>query len=68
MSITIIVNGERQTVESGITLEKLLIQEAFHEKKIAVEVNEEIIPRRLYSITILGENDSLEIVQAIGGG
>ena len=68
MTIIITVNGERQSAGLGITLEELLIQKGFLDKKIAVELNEEIIPRRLYSVTTLGECDSLEIVQAIGGG
>jgi len=66
--MNVIINGKEQQIESNITLEKLVDILGFNNKKIAVELNEEIIPSRLYSATEIKQNDSLEIVQAIGGG
>ena len=37
-------------------------------RKVAVERNEEIVPRSLYADTWLVSGDSLEIVHFIGGG
>lgn len=35
---------------------------------VAVDVNKEIVPRRLYDETILREGDRVEIVRMAGGG
>ena len=41
---------------------------ALDTKKVAVERNEEIVPRSRYAETWLASGDSLEIVHFIGGG
>ena len=38
------------------------------EKRVAVEVNLEIVPRSRHATRVLGEGDRVEIVHAIGGG
>ena len=45
-------------------LEKLEIEKKF----IAVEINLNIIPKSEYDSHIVRENDSVEIIQAVGGG
>lgn len=62
------VNGEEQTVVSGLTLLDFLILHEIDEKKVAVELNREIVPRGTYGGRTLKENDSLEIVYFVGGG
>ncbi|WP_290907033.1 sulfur carrier protein ThiS [Halomonas sp.] len=37
-------------------------------RRIAVEVNEEIVPRSEHAVTRLVEGDRVEVVHAIGGG
>lgn len=66
--MNIFVNGQPQQIESTISLETLLTVLGYQNKKIAVELNEEIVPARLYAQTLIKQNDSLEIVHAIGGG
>ncbi|UZW76875.1 sulfur carrier protein ThiS [Alkalimarinus sediminis] len=41
---------------------------ALEGKRIAVELNMEIVPRSEHAVTILHQGDNLEIVHAIGGG
>jgi len=62
------VNGQEHSTEENISLQDLLNRLGYQNRKIAVELNELIVPSRLYAETKLQENDSLEIVQAIGGG
>lgn len=62
------VNGQIQILQGKISLQDLLNTLGYQNRKIAVELNELIIPSRLYGETMLEEQDSLEIVQAIGGG
>lgn len=64
----IFINGEAYTLEGPKPLKLLLVELGYQDKKIAVELNQKIIPLRLHPETIIKENDQLEIVQAIGGG
>lgn len=67
-NIAIHVNGEASEVPNGTTVADLLKNLQITAKRIAVEVNEEILPRSQYADTALQDADQIEIVQAIGGG
>lgn len=62
------VNGEDHEFDEGDSLQQLIEQLGMGQGRIAVERNREIVPRSLYAETVLKDGDSLEIVQAIGGG
>jgi len=62
------LNGETKTVEAGSSLLQLIEQLELAGKRIAVEINEDIIPRSEHADTRLQEGDRVEIVHAIGGG
>ncbi len=64
----IIVNGDQCQVESTCTVADLVTRLQMMDKRIAVEVNMEIIPRSLFANTRLHAGDRIEIVHAIGGG
>lgn len=66
--LTISLNGEKRGVEEGTTLDGLLDGLMIKRQGIAVEVNREIILKRLYGETRLEEGDSVEIVRMVGGG
>lgn len=66
--ITIILNGENSQFDRKISISELLQHLDLGEKRLAVEVNQEIIARSEFDSCILNENDKVEIVQAIGGG
>lgn len=66
--MNIIVNGESQSLEAGASLEHLLDRLGLNGKRIAVEVNRDIVPRSDYDKFKLSDNDTIEIVNAIGGG
>ncbi len=65
---TIILNGENKKISSDTTIEQLLLNLGLENKRLAVEVNQEIIPRSHFTSHSLRELDQVEIVQAIGGG
>ena len=52
----------------GTTLAGLVSSLQLSERRIAVEVNEELVPRTLHEQHVLQAGDRVEIVQAIGGG
>lgn len=64
----VLLNGEAHTAPDGLTVAALLEQLQLAGKRIAVEVNEEIIPRSQHGNTVLRDGDRIEIVHAIGGG
>lgn len=66
MNIT--VNSETKQLAETTYLSALISELGLQDRKIAVELNKEIIPKRLYEQLMLKEGDQLEIVQAIGGG
>lgn len=64
----IIVNGEQRDVSAGLTAEQLVTDMDITGKRIAMEVNLEIVPRSSYAEHIFKNGDKVEIVHAVGGG
>ena len=62
------VNGAEVSLDGVCTLKAFLELEGYVIDRIAVEKNGEIIPKALYEIEPLTENDRLEIVSFVGGG
>ncbi len=68
MEITITVNGEARALPGPATVQTLLHGLGLDLRKVAVERNEEIVPRGRYQLTGLVPGDQVEIVHFIGGG
>ncbi len=66
--ITIILNGKNKQLDDNTSIAQLLKNLDLSEKRLAVEINQQIIPRSDFASFTLNENDNVEIVQAIGGG
>lgn len=64
----LIVNGEERQVEDTPTLGEFLALCVLPSKMVVVERNGEIVPREKYDVTMLANNDVLEIVQMMAGG
>lgn len=64
----IILNGERREVAAEASVFDLLEATGYAERRVAVEVNREIVPRSGHRSRALREGDRVEIVHAIGGG
>lgn len=64
----VFVNGEAREVAAGTTIAGLLAAMDLAGRRIAVEVNEDIVPKSRHAQAELRENDRIEIVHAIGGG
>ena len=62
------LNGEPKNIEDGLTAEQLVAQLGLAGKRLAMEVNMEIVPRSTYGTIVLKPNDKVEIIGAIGGG
>lgn len=66
--MNIVVNGDNREVGEHITVADLIADLGLSGKRIAVELNKDILPFQEHATHILQAGDKLEIVQAIGGG
>lgn len=64
----ILLNGEPHSIDHALTITELIESLALTGKRLAIELNGEILPRSCFATTRLKANDRLEIVHAIGGG
>ena len=62
------INGNDRPLERETSVADLVRELALEGKRIAVELNGEIVPRSRYAETRLADGDRLEIVGAVGGG
>jgi len=71
-ALTVTLNGETRTFDTPdggpLSVLGLLTELGLDMRKVAVERNEEIVPRSRYMETWLASGDQLEIVHFIGGG
>lgn len=67
-AIRLSLNGEERLVPEGTSVAALLETLGLDRRKVAVERNEEIVPRSTYEAVMLAAGDKLEIVHFIGGG
>lgn len=62
------VNSETLTGFEGMTVAELLKTRGYKTLYIAVEMNDEILPKAQYENTVLKDGDILEVVNFVGGG
>jgi len=62
------INGEQQEMREHITVRELLDSLGTADQPVAVERNEQIVPRAEHASTRLQEGDRVEVVQFVGGG
>ncbi len=62
------LNGDALALPAPCTLAELLATQGLAGRRVAVEVNGEIIPRGRHADHPLAEGDVVEIVHALGGG
>ena len=66
--IKIKVNGKVKLIRENTNLLKLVKNLKIPLKKVAIELNQEIMDKKKLSGKILKKNDRIEIVHFIGGG
>lgn len=66
MEIT--VNGQSRQVAEGTTITQLLAELPLATRYVAVEVNQQLVPRQRHAEHRLSPHDRLEIVTLVGGG
>ena len=66
--IKIKVNGKYRLINQNINLQRLIDILKIPTKKVAIELNGEIVDKKKIKNIFLKKNDKIEIVHFIGGG
>jgi thiamine biosynthesis protein ThiS len=66
--VVITLNGERFELDQPLSVAGLLAKLEIDPRRVAVEHNLAIIKRQRYPEVVVGEGDTLEIVNFVGGG
>ncbi|MGD2019440.1 MAG: sulfur carrier protein ThiS [Thiohalocapsa sp.] len=64
----ITVNGEAQDIPEHFHMSALIERLGLAGRRIAVEVNQELVPRSRFDAHRLCDGDRVEIIHAVGGG
>ena len=62
------INGEPRKLPEGLTITALVTHLDIKTDRVAVELNQQIVPRGNWDTTMLKDGDHLEIVHFVGGG
>lgn len=65
--LNLTVNGEKKRLEAS-TVRELLVAMGLDKQAVAVELNRQVVPKKLHEQTPLKDGDTLELVTLVGGG
>jgi sulfur carrier protein len=68
LCMQVVLNGEPREVGEGISVADLIATLSLNGRRLAVELNREVLPREQYGSRALAPGDVIEIVHFIGGG
>lgn len=66
--IAVTLNGAPRAFDAPLSIDVLLGELALAGRRVAVEVNGEIVPKGRHPSTVVADGDRVEIVIAVGGG
>lgn len=64
----VVINGQEQELSADTTVAELVARYNLRPEHVAVEVNCNLVPRRLFDSTALSDGDRVEVVTLVGGG
>jgi thiamine biosynthesis protein ThiS len=67
-TMRIFINGDPRDVPDTTRMTDLIQLLELGGKRVAVEVNEELVPRSTFDTHGLSPDDQIEIIHAVGGG
>ena len=68
VAMNILLNGVEEQLPAESTIADLLTHSGYADRRVAVELNQAIVPRSAHATQRLQDGDRIEIVHAIGGG
>ncbi|HMB58157.1 MAG TPA: sulfur carrier protein ThiS [Arenimonas sp.] len=64
----ILLNGESRELPDASSVAQMLELLGYGARRVAIELNREVVPKSRHGEQMLVEGDRVEIIQAIGGG
>jgi sulfur carrier protein len=68
MTITVLVNGERRSMDAPVALDAVVAALTTAPSGVAAALNETVVPRARWAATSLSDGDRVEILTAVQGG
>ncbi len=66
--IEVVVNGETRKIGRRIDLQRLIEELGLPTRRIAVELNENVVRRKDWAEVQVSDKDKIEIIHFVGGG
>ncbi len=67
-AMQITINGQDEALQREMSVADLLAFRGIEPRRVAVEVNEDLVPRATFPDMIVRNGDKIEIVAFVGGG
>jgi sulfur carrier protein len=67
-NMQVLINGEKRELPDGLTLSAVVRRLSLPERRMAVEVNKQVIRKQDWESFKIATNDNIEIVHFVGGG
>jgi len=67
-NMQLIINGKPKEFDEELTVQQLLAQLDLRPDRVVVELNREILDTEKHQTTQLKHNDTIELIQFVGGG
>ena len=67
-TIEVVLNGERQNIPAGLTVDRLLVFLEMNPSRVAVELDRAIVRKSDWASTEVRDGAQLEVVWFVGGG
>lgn len=64
----VIINGQDKILEDDLSLQEIIQNLNIEDKVMACAVNMDIVKKESWSIYILKDNDTIELLNFVGGG
>jgi sulfur carrier protein len=66
--VEILVNSKKISLPEDSNIEDLIVHLGYQNQRIAIEINDLIIPKSNHSSFLLKDLDKVEVINAVGGG
>ena len=66
--MTITLNGDKHELETPVSVSELLQQLDIDARRVAVELNLNVVKKAAYESSVIEDGDEVEIVNFVGGG
>jgi thiamine biosynthesis protein ThiS len=66
--MTIRLNGDPHEIPGPLSISALLAQLEIDSRRVAVELNLDVVKKAAYDTSVIKEGDEVEIVNFVGGG